>query len=399
MECSPPTFDVNIETTGFVVDLESLYAALARLSDKRKARGIRYALVTVLTYLVLAKLSGQDSLSGIADWVRLRKEILAQAFPLAKLRAPCANTYRNILDHVIEIAELEEVIHTFFAQQPRAGYSLVIALDGKTLRGTIDLAHRQGQHLLAAYLPAEGWVLFQVEVDGKENEMSAAPRVLKTLDLRGKIVTGDAMFAQRKLSLQIIEAGGDYVWTVKDNQATLRQDIELLFQPEKTVKGFSAGVTDFRPAHTIEKNHGRLERRTLTVSAELKEHLNWPGVEQVFKLERYFERTQDHHVTHEVTYGITSLSANEVTADELLHIVREHWGIENGLHYRRDVTLHEDACHLKRGPAQPALAIFNNLIIGLVLRLGWTNLAEARRYFDARFDQAKKVLLQPLHDF
>ncbi len=399
MECSTLTFDVNVNSTGFVVDLDSLYAALAGLHDKRKARGMRYALVTVLTYLVLAKLSGQDSLSGIADWIRLRKETLAQAFPLEKLRAPCANTYRNILDHVIDIAELELVVHTFFAQQSRAGSSLVIALDGKTLRGTIDLAPVQGQHLLAAYLPAEGWVLFQVEVDGKENEISAAPRVLKTLALRSKIVTGDAMFAQRKLSLQIIEAGGAYVWTVKDNQATLRQDIEWLFQPEKTVKGFSAGVTDFRTAQTIEKNHGRLERRTLTVSAELKEHLNWPGVEQVFKLERYFERTQDHHVTHDVTYGITSLSANQVTADELLCIVRQHWGIENGLHYRRDVTLHEDACHLKRGPSQPALAVINNLIIGLTLRLGYSNLAEARRYFDARFDQAKKAILQPVADF
>lgn len=399
MECTTPTFDVNIETTGFVVDLDSLYAALAGMHDKRKARGMRYALVTVLTYLVLAKLSGQDSLSGIADWIRLRQETLAQAIPLKKLRAPCANTYRNILEHGIEVTELEQVVHTFFAQQSRAGYSLVIALDGKTLRGTIDLDHLQGQHLLAAYLPAEGWVLFQVEVSGKENEISAAPRVLQALDLRGKIVTGDAMFAQRKLSLQIIEAGGDYIWTVKDNQATLRQDIELLFQPEKTMKGFSAGVTDFRTAQTIEKNHGRLERRTVTVSAALKEHLDWPGVEQVFKLERYFERTQDHHVTHEVTYGITSLSARKVTADELLCIVREHWGIENGLHYRRDVTLHEDACHLKHGQAQPALAIINNLIIGLVLRLGWTNLAEARRYFDARFDQAKNVILQPVADF
>jgi predicted transposase YbfD/YdcC len=399
MECSTPTFDVNVDAAGFVVDLESLYAALARLHDKRKARGVRYALVTVLTYLVLAKLSGQDSLSGIADWVRLRQEVLMQAFPLKKWRAPCANTYRNILDHVIDIDALEQVVCTFFAHQPDAGYSLVIALDGKTLRGVIRSDHLHGQHLLAAYLPAEGWVLFQVEVESKENEISAAPRVLKKLDLRGKIVTGDAMFAQRELSLQIIAAGGDYVWTVKDNQATLRQDIELLFQPEKTVKGFSAGVTDFRTAQTIEKNHGRLERRTLTVSAALKEHLNWPGAEQVFKLERYFERTKDHHVTHEVTYGITSLSARDVTADELLSIVRSHWGIENGLHYRRDVTLHEDAAHLKCGQASHALATLNNLILGVVLRLGWTNLAEARRYFDARFDQAKKVILQPLADF
>jgi predicted transposase YbfD/YdcC len=399
MECSTPTFDVNIDPAGWVLDLDSLYAALARLRDKRRARGVRYALVTVLTYVVLAKLSGQDSLAGIAHWVRLRMKMLAQMFPLKKLRTPCANTYRNILGQVIDVAEFELVVRDFFARQPHAGQSIVISLDGKTLRGTITAEHSQGQHLLAAFVPAEGWVLFQVEVDGQENEISAAPRVLKQLDLRGKIVTGDAIFAQRELSLQIIEAGGDYVWTVKDNQATLRQDIELLFQPEKTVKGFSAGVKDFRTAQTVEKNRGRLERRTLTVSAELKEHLDWPGAEQVFQVERYFERIRDHQVTHEVTYGITSLSPAKVTADELLHHVRQHWGIENGLHYRRDVTLCEDACRLKRGQAPRALAVVNNLVIGLTSHLGWTNLAAARRYFDAHLDQAQKVILRRLADF
>jgi predicted transposase YbfD/YdcC len=173
----------------------------------------------------------------------------------------------------------------------------------------------------------------------------------------------------------------------------------LLFQPEETVKGFSADTKDFRPAQTLEKNRGRIERRTLTVSAELKEHLDWPGAEQVFKLERYFERTKERHVTHEVVYGITSLSPAKVTADELLQVARRHWGIENGLHYRRDVTLRENACHLKRGQAPCALAVINNLAMGLALRLGWTNLAEARRYFDANLDQAQKIILHQLTDY
>jgi predicted transposase YbfD/YdcC len=169
-------------------------------------------------------------------------------------------------------------------------------------------------------------VLLQVEVDRKENEIVAALRVLKMLDLRGKIVTGDAMFAQRELSLQIVEAGGDYMWTVKDNQATLRQDIELLFQPEKTVKGFSQGTHDFRTAATTEKKHGRIERRTLTVCAELKNYLDWPGVAQVFKLQRYFKRVRDGHVTHEVGYGIASLAPADAGAAQLLQVIRRHWG-------------------------------------------------------------------------
>jgi predicted transposase YbfD/YdcC len=298
-----------------------------------------------------------------------------------------------VLGQVIDLEEFERVVREFFAAQPKAGQSVVIALDGKTLRGTISAGQTHGRHLLAAYLPAEGWVVFQVEVANKENEIVAAPRVLKSLDLRGKIVTGDAMFAQRELSLQIVAAGGDYVWVVKDNQATLRQDIELLFQPEKTVKGFSQGTKDFRTAHTSEKGHGRQERRTLTVSTELKRYLDWPGAEQVFKLERYSKRTKDGHEMCEVVYGITSLTEDQAGPKRLLELIRSHWGIENGLHYRRDETLREDWCHLKKGQAPRAMAVINNLIVGLALRLGRTNLAEARRYFDAHPQEAQRLIL------
>lgn len=399
MECSTPSFDVNLNARGFVVDLDSLYAHLAQLRDRRHARGIRYALVTVLGYIVLAKLAGEDRLFGISQWVRYRQASLADALHLENPRAPCVNTYRTILGQVIDIEEFEQVVRDFFAAQPQAGQSIVIALDGKTLRGTIRAGQTHGRHLLAAYLPAEGWVVFQVEVVSKENEIRAAPRVLKCLDLRGKIVTGDAMFAQRELSLQIVELGGEYIWTVKDNQSTLRQDIALLFAPEKTVKGFSQGTKDFRTNQTIEKGHGRKERRVLTVSAELKHYLDWPGAEQVFKLERYFQRTRDGHVTHEVVYGITSLTAQEAGPTRLLKLMRQHWGIENGLHYRRDETLREDWCQLKQGHAPRAMAVINNLIVGLVQRLGYTNLAEARRYFDAHPSEAQRLLLLQRRDF
>jgi len=399
MDCIRPDFDVNIDPAGFVVDLGSLYEYLARLTDTRCARGKRYSLVTILVFLILAKLAGQDRLYGISQWVRHRKESLAEVFHLIEPRAPCANTYKNVLEQAIDIEELELVLREFFAAQPKAGQSVVICLDGKTIRGTISAGQSRGQHLLAAYFPAEGWVIFQIQVDRHENEIVVAPTLLKCLDLRGKIVTGDAMFAQRELSLQIVEAGGDYVWTVKENQSNLKQDIELLFQPEQTVKGFSPGTKDFRTAETCEKNHGRLERRRLTVSGELKGYLDWPGAEQVFKLERRFTRMVDGRLTHEVVYGITSLKAGEAGPARLLALTRSHWGIENGLHYRRDETLREDWCHLKAGQASRAIAAINNLIVGLILQLGRTNLPEARRYFDARPNEAQRLVLRRLSDF
>jgi len=298
--------------------------------------------------------------------------------------------------HIRRIEEFERVVRDFFGALPRAGHSVVIAVDGKALRGTIPAGQTHGRHLLAAYLPAEGWVLYQVEVASKENEISAAPRVLKCLDLRGKVVTGDAMFAQRELSQQIVDAGGDYVWTVKDNQSTLRQDIALLFQPEQPVKGFGAALQEFRTAQTVNKGHGREERRTLTASTELQGYLDWPTAAQVFKLERHIKRTADGKTSTEVVYGITSLSPEQAGPARLLELNRSHWGIENGLHYRRDETLREDWCHLKSGQAPRAMAVLNNLIVGLVLHLGWTNLPEARRYYDAHPAEARRIVMRQL---
>jgi predicted transposase YbfD/YdcC len=393
MEYTSDSAAVNSGERGFVVDLGSLYTHLARLCDHRDRRGIRYALVTVLVYVILAKLVGQKHVRGIAEWIEHRKEALAEALGLRKARAPHPSTYSRILGHVVDIEQFERVVSEFFAHQPRAGQSVVIAVDGKTVRGTIAAGQTQGLHLLAAYLPQEGWVLAQVEVEGKENEIKAAPRLLKCLDLRDKVVTADALLAQRALSLQIVEAGGDYVWVIKDNQPQLRQDIELLFQPEQCPKGFSPALKDFRTASTVEKGHGRLEQRHITVSTELKDYLDWPYAQQVFKLARDFERLQDGKITHTLVYGVTSLKAQEAGPQRLLRLIRSHWGIENGLHYRRDETLGEDRCRLRTGHAARAMVIINNLVLGLLLRQGVNNVPAAQRRFDAHPEEALSLIL------
>lgn len=392
-EYTAPTFDVNLDPQGFVIDLGSLYAYLCSLKDSRHARGVRYALVTILVFVVLAKLAGEDRLAGIADWVHHRKEDLAQALHLKKSCAPHRTTYSRILGRVVSVEEFDQAVREFFERQPGAGQSVIVALDGKTVRGTIPAGQTRGLHLLAAFLPGEGWVMVQVEVGCKENEVVAAPRVLQCIDLRGKIVTGDAMLAQRNLAVQIVEDGGDYVWTVKDNQSQLRQDIETLFEPEKCVKGFSPAVKEFHSDHTTEKAHGRIEQRRITVSSELKGYLDWPYAEQVFKLERHFARMKDGKTTHETVYGITSLTAKEASPRQLLDIVRTHWQIENGLHYRRDESLREDWCHLRLGHAPRMMAAINNLVVGLLLGRGVKNVPAARRAYAANWHDALHLIM------
>lgn len=389
------SFDVNQDPDGFVVDLNSLFDCFARLHDSRHARGVRYALVTVLVYVVLANLAGENQLAGIAEWVQLRKEELAQALHLKKPRAPHLSTYSRLLGHVVDVAEFEQVVHDFFAAQPQAGESITIAVDGKTLRGTIPAGQTHGVHLLAAYLTGKGWVLLQVEVGRKENEVTVAPRLLKALDLRGKIVTGDALLAQRGLSVQIVEAGGDYVWTVKGNQPELEQDLTTLFAAEPVVKGFSpASHDDFATARTVEKGHGRLEQRTITVSAALKDYADWPFAEQVFRLERRVRHLGTGQETCEAVYGVTSLTAAEASPQRLLELVRGHWGIENGLHYRRDATLREDWSQVRCGHAPQVLAGLHNVVLGLLLRQGVKNVPQVRRRYAAHPEEALALILR-----
>ena len=391
MDSTTKVSQVPVPRRGCVFDLGGLYAALEELVDWRKARGKRYTLALVLLLVVLAKLCGQDHPSGIADWARAHADYLASALRLTYPRMPCDNTYRRILRRV-DIHALQRVLDSFLRSRGAANRQVVVAIDGKTLRGTIPLGQSQGVHLLAAFVPRQGLVLMQIAVDGKENEIRAAPRLLECLDLRDKVVVADAMLCQRELSVQIVEAGGHYVWLVKGNQAHVRQAIADLFELPQCVPAQEQAAA-YRSVTTIDKGHGRLEQRTLTASELLNGYLDWPHLGQVFRIERRFTRLKEGSVHAEVAYGLTDLKPAEASPAQLLSYVRDYWGIENKLHYRRDKTLHEDATRTTYPHLAQALATINNLIIGLTALAGWTYLPKARRYYDGNVDEALDLIL------
>jgi len=368
-----------------VFDVFSLMNRLATLTDSRSLKGLRYPLAPTLLLIVLAKLAGEDQPSAIADWIESRGQLFREAFHLLWKRMPHHNTIRRIIEEVILPEELDSTVSEHLRSLPGVGHSVLIAIDGKTVRGTIDAQNPHGEHLLAAYLPEEGIVLMQMATGDKQNEISVAPQLLKCLDLRGKVVAGDAMHTQRALSIQILEDGGDYLWFVKDNQPKLREDIEELFAADDhTVEGGHV-PNDFRTYKTVDKGHGRLESREITVSSELKGYSDWPGLEQVFKLDRRRIDIKTGNEEQEIVYGVTSLSVAEASPERLLYLTRTYWGIENGLHLRRDVTFKEDRTRLTRGRAGRVMASLNNLVIGLLRQAGATNIAEARRLCGAIF--------------
>lgn len=374
-------------------DVSSLYAQLNTLEDKRKAKGRRYSLALVLLLTILAKLCGEDTPSGIADWARLRTRRLVEFLQLDRKTLPCHNTYRRVLRRAVNLLELQHLTSQFLTQGLDQGHSVLVAIDGKTLRGTIPKGETRGVHLLAAYLPEEGIVLMQVAVDKKENEIKAAPKLLQALDLRDKVVRGDAMLTQRKLSAQILDAGGDYLWVVKENQPQMLADIREVFDPAPSGPAWSHVPRDLRTAETVDSGHGRLEKRTLTASCFLNEYVEWPGLAQVFRLERKVIVQSTGEIRKDSTYGMTSLSPAAGPPDILLNYMRDYWGIENGLHYRRDKTLHEDASRMEHPILAQAMAIINNLVIGIVKWRGYDNLAAARRFYSAYPEDAMDLLL------
>jgi predicted transposase YbfD/YdcC len=380
-------FKGGIETEAVLFEVSSLFEYLGKITDPRKPRGIRYGLDVLVGLLVLAKLCGEDELSGMAEWLRLRQTQLTAWLGLERRTLAHATTYRRLLA-AVDLAEVEAQVGAFFQRQQQKG---MVSLDGKTLRGTIPKGQRQGTHLLAAYQPETGVVLLKMPVDGKTNEITTAHDLVQQLDLTGMIVTGDAILTQKTLCEASVAAGGDYVLPVEANHPTTTRIIAEVFLPPLSVP--TNPHFSFAERHNVQA--GRNEWRMLTATPLLNTYLaDWTKLGQVFRLQRIVQHKASGRLTYEVVFGITSLSPQQASAQDLLEIGRKHWHIENRLHYVRDVTFHEDACTVRDPHQQHALAILNNLALGLIRQHSpFPYVPQARRFFAASPHEALQLIL------
>jgi hypothetical protein len=201
----------------------SLLDVLATVPDPRDNRGIRHPLPAVLGLAVVAMLTGCKSYQAIAQFGRDKGPALAHALGFRRGKTPTKSTY-SVLFRQIDVAAFEAALGRWVASRLPPEDTTVVALDGKTLRGSKD-GEVPGQHLVAAYASAASAVLAQVKVDAKTNEHKAALQLLGVLSVKGRVFTGDAIFCQRDVCKAIHAGGGDYVFTVKDNQPSLAIDI------------------------------------------------------------------------------------------------------------------------------------------------------------------------------
>jgi predicted transposase YbfD/YdcC len=380
----------------------SLYEALQELADPRRAQGKRYELALILCLLVLAKLVGQTSLCGATEWLRHRNTVLAQRFGLRNARLPCQMTYCNVLA-AIDAEHLDAILSAFFLRweaQSRCGEEpsrllastekidhCHLAIDGKALRATSNEAHPV--HQLSCYEVTTGRVLWHCNVQEKHNEISELKPLLTLETVKGRILSLDALHTQREFCAQVQRLEGDYVLIAKENQSTLKEDIADLFEDRTPDR------RRWQQAETWDKGHGRLEHRQITCSPDLNDWFakEWQGIEQVFRVERTVRVLKTGKRHHEVIYGLSSLSLRDAPASRILSLIREHWMIENRLHWRRDVTLGEDACQTRTGAVPSLLAQLNSTVLSLMDRMGVRNVPRQMRYFDAEYDQALDLIL------
>lgn len=396
-------------------EARSIYQVPARVTDNRRARGKRYDAGLVLTLVLLAKMAGEQTLSGIAEWVRLRQVQLSEWLPLT--RTPCANTYRYICEQ-IDAQQLNDCLAALFmrpvadeiaADPPAADPPAVtlrhLACDGKTLRGNQRLTAQgvqEAQSVLGVYDVASGHMEALLPIEGKGHEPKAFLQWLKTQAagkqregaLQGCLLTADALHTQSAVCKAIRRTGADYLLIAKRNQRQLHADIDYLFSQ----------APDFwfpeRQGQRVNSGHGRIEVRRIRVSSELNDYLadRWPHVQQVFRLERTVTRRsrQGDKSTVELVYGLTSLSPHQAAPHQLIDSLQAHWKIENRNHWRRDVTLGEDRMQLSSKTAAFVMAVLNCALLALFDRLHITNAARALRTFDAFPAHALTLLRSPL---
>lgn len=333
---------------------ETIKNLFSNIPDPRIERTKKHPLESILYIVLCGTMAGVDSWIGYQDYAEEHEEILGQFIDL-----PHGIPSHDTISRVISLLDVESFERSFeiFTNNLVEKVKGIIAIDGKTMRGSFDRKKEvKARHIVSAWADASSVVLGQEKVDDKSNEITAIPELLKRLDLKGNIITIDAMGCQRDICEAIVAKGGEYVISLKGNQGTLHDDVTVFFQDPKSEVDHVWEEWD--------KGHGRIEHRLCKATSDIpwlqKTH-QWPGLKTIAAVHSSRETYKGKQ--EEVRYYISSLESD---AERIAKAARSHWAIENRLHWVLDVTMNEDMSRTRNDNAPEVLSIMRKWSLNLI---------------------------------
>ena len=335
------------------------------LDDPRTGNRLQHQLSDVVGLTIIAVLCGCDDFATIEQFGKLRLDWLRQFVPLSG-GIPSHDTLGRCFQ-IMDPAQVERGFRSWVNSIVEHVDPQVVALDGKTVRGSSDrYHHKHAIHMVSAWAVDSGLCLGQVKTDDKSNEITALPQLIELLDIRGCTVTIDAMGTQKQIARQIVDRQADYVLALKANHGELHGEV---------VKTFAhlAGSSQHPFVEEVTKDHGRVEqRRCCVLDVERSDfdwilksdYADWAALKSLVLIEAHRHTEQGRSVQRR--YYLSSLSARQTSADRFARIIRSHWGVENSLHWSLDVTFGEDASRVRRGHAAHNLSIIRRLALNLL---------------------------------
>ena len=328
------------------------------LEDPRKGNAALHDFHELLMIALCCVLCGGQGAVDMAEFAEAKEPFLRSFLTLAN-GLPSHDTFSRLFRN-LDPDQFREAFQRFMAQFSEQLQG-VVAIDGKVLRRSFDRASgKSALHMVSAWGCQQRLVLAQIATDAKSNEITAVPKLLQMLTLKGAIVTTDALNCQRTIAEQIVDQKGDYALALKGNQGTLYDDVALLLNDPET----KAVTTN----PIVEGDHGRIETRTATVSTEIdwiqKQH-QWPGLKAVGKVVRV--RQTPEKTTTETAYYLLSRA---LAPERFNEVVRQHWGVENSLHWRLDVVMNEDQDRTRMGHGPQNLAVLRHMAINAMQKEG-----------------------------
>lgn len=365
---------------------------LAEIPDHRQGNAIRHKLSEILTIAILAILCNANSLTGMERFGKTHEKELRMFLELPE-GIPSHDTFGDVLSR-LDYTAVERIFRAWLTRMKGTCPAESVSIDGKTIRRSSDGLH-QCAHIVTAYASDLALVLGQIVTEEKSNEITAIPKLLDTLDIQGSTVTIDAMGTQTAIAEKIVERGADYILALKENQPTLLEDARLYFEtdyfPQSTKTLHGRG----QYAMTVEKGHGRIDKRECWIMQEelsgLRRSDVWKGLNGIAVI-RSTRTVKDNAPS--TTFRYYLFSRKGLDAATFLTLQRRHWAVENNLHWVLDVNFREDDLHAR----VEHIAIVLNMLRKLVLQMlkhdtTLTGSMSGKREICAwRFDLACRVL-------